>query len=89
MKILNETYLQQRIEELEQHKIELKERVPENYFNGCINELKLLLANCEEVEVETISEFEDNQIKNKGYLYNTDSLISYLEEQGYKLIKTK
>ena len=79
MKLLNEQYLQQRIEELEKKvNLELSPTSNSEYWDK-IEELKLLLANCEEVEL-----IDFNNIPYGSYL-----LPDELEEQGYKLIKVK
>ena len=91
MKILNETYLQQRIEQLGK---------PIAYYDGIYvsdaqmkaqDELEALLDNCEEIEVVEVDEF------SKKYAlkcWNQDlpvksQITDYMKKQGYKLIKTK
>mgnify|MGYP003344795353 CR=1 FL=1 len=79
MKILNEKYLQQRIEELEkEEKYNSYQEIRNDWWENQIRvkELKQLLANCEEVEVR---EFNNSDYDDVGYL----------KSKGYKLIKTK
>ena len=74
MKLLNEQYLQQRIEELTGDPDEIG--IGNNII---LDELKQLLANCKEVE----------EIDFKHISYGSYMLPDELEEQGYKLIKVK
>ena len=78
MKLLNEQYLQQRIEELENIKNKYTSPQAKQIADLAINELKKLVANCEEVEVEEIT---DDDL--------THNSLEFLRNNGYKLIKTK
>jgi hypothetical protein len=87
MKILNEQYLQQRIEELEEHDNHRRENFlfPKHTF--VIAELKRLLANCEEFEIETIGEsaekmFQEGKLRYgwSSYINNYDGLIKKVKQ---------
>lgn len=88
MKELNEEYLQQRIEKLEEkHKIETNSLVKMS-LTLSILELKQLLANCKKVEThEAGSEILYNQYLKVAN--GKQSFLFWLEENNYKLIKAE
>ncbi len=92
-KRLNEKYLQQRIEELEysyNKSVEHNEKEEAALFMSKLIELKQLLANCEEVEVEEIKSAQNKFYEDEdGDTYWQDIVFDWLVHQGYKLIKTK
>lgn len=100
MKLLNEKYLQQRIEEFEVPSEFETTNVLEKHL---VDELKQLLANCEEVEIKHIMKLAFSAGRtvttNKGDREETyyddvsvakwSSFNKWFDAQGYKLIKVK
>ena len=93
-KRLNEKYLQQRIEELEysyNKSVEHNEKEEAALFMSKLIELKQLLANCEEVEVEENIDGSNilDELECNLPLANSYSTLEHLYSKGYKLIKIK